>query len=144
MKRLYKFDCSGYYFEGLGIFWSTPEQIKKLVDKTINFGSIAGKHSEVEIEVTEEMFTDITDVINNPNFQAGLDPLYYVPKFDFIELTDGTKLAPEDLENENEDIQELGNEWYNTFHYDGVYYKIIGSKEEYGQLSFIAKEVENA
>jgi hypothetical protein len=147
MKRLYKFDCDGYYFKGLGIFWSTPEQIKKLIGKTVNFGSIAGKHSEVEIELEESMFVDITHEIQNPNFSAGLQPQYYLPQFDFVELEDGTKLTPEDLEDYNDEVFEITDNqdsYYRFFDYEDKSYEVVGSKENaVGIITFLAKEVEN-
>ena len=97
-KRLYKFEFDfsrGY--EGSGLFWEYPKTVEKLIGKTISFGEICGKHSEVDVTITEDMITDVTDKIQDTNFYMGLQPQAYLPKFDKMILEDGTILEPDEI-----------------------------------------------
>jgi hypothetical protein len=91
-KRLYSFE----FDEGCGVFHSTPDKVKKLIGQTINFGEICGKHSEVEVDISEDMIKDITD---DSDISVGLDLNDYVPQFDLIELDSGEDLTIDDLED---------------------------------------------
>ena len=150
MKRLYKFEFDfGRGYEGNGIFWSTPEQIKKVLGKTVDFGEICGKHSEVSFDLKESMFTDITDKIEE--LKVGLQPLEYFPMFDLIELPDSTLLSHEDLEEYNDkyELIELRSDlkyedYWRQFRYGDSIYEVIDSKEKEGLLVFLAKEIEDA
>lgn len=114
-KRLYKFEFDfGRGYDGNGIFWEEPKNIKRLIGKTIYFGEICGKHSEVEVTIREDMLVDITDKIQDDTFCLGLQPQSYIPEFDYI-LTDcGKTLYPDDV-FEPEEIK-FGVNYYDTFY----------------------------
>jgi hypothetical protein len=96
-KRLYSFEFDfGRGYEGCGVFHSTPDKIKKLIGQTISFGEICGKHSEVDVDITEDMIKDITD---ESDISIGLDLNYYVPQFDLIVLDSGEELTIDGLED---------------------------------------------
>lgn len=145
--RLYKFEFDfGRGYKGQGLFWSTENKIKRLIGKTINFGEICGKHSEVEVTVTEKMIADITEEIQNPDFSIGLQPLEYLPSFDFVIIPGGAKLSVEELENFNDpyELIELRSDTnyekdWRCFYYDDQLYEVVDSKEEEGMIYFIAE-----
>lgn len=80
----YKIDYCYGYVEGL--FIATELQINKLVNNTIYFGEIMGKHSEVEIEFENGDFTKIdldSKTIENitkllGNTWSGYNPLEFL------------------------------------------------------------------
>ena len=51
VKKLYKFELNKYYANLYGLFIATEEEINNAIGKTINFGDVAGKHSEVYIDL---------------------------------------------------------------------------------------------
>ena len=69
-----------------GIFESTPEAVKDLIGKTVNFGEVLGKHSEVIVTFEEDeiiFLTDDQDFINKAKLYnmipTGINPFgkYY-------------------------------------------------------------------
>lgn len=88
MKKLYRFhwDC-GRQGDVEGVFVSDEETIKAALGKTVSFGSILGKHSEVYGELDLEALTVLTD---DQDFIAkfeqflprgnGYNPLNYLPE----------------------------------------------------------------
>lgn len=69
-----------------GIFEATPEAVKDLIGKTVNFGEVLGKHSEVIVTFEEDeiiFLTDDEDFINKAKLYnmipTGINPFdeYY-------------------------------------------------------------------
>jgi hypothetical protein len=134
-KRLYRFSFDfGRGYEGDGLFWEYPKVIEKLIGKTISFGEICGKHSEVDVTITEDMITDVTDKIQDENFSMGLQPQSYLPKFDRIILEDGTILEPDDIYEAEELDADSEHLCDKIFYIKGDYktrYKIYDSQYSY-------------
>lgn len=133
-KRLYLFSFDfGRGYKGDGLFWEYPKAIEKLIGKTINFGEICGKHSEVEVTVTEKMIEDVTDKIQNENFSMGLQPQSYLPKFDRMILEDGTILEPDEIDDAEELDADSECEYDKMFYLkDGsICYKVYDSQYSY-------------
>lgn len=67
-----------------GVFIATPEDIENIIGTEVYFGEIAGKHSEVSLEMEPEMFTMITDeplVVNlfrQHQLYSGINPFEYI------------------------------------------------------------------
>lgn len=61
MKYLYKFywDCA--YGKLDGLFLADPDQVKKVIGKTIYFGDVLGKHSDVYGTLDDDSLTLISD-----------------------------------------------------------------------------------
>lgn len=84
-KKLYKFswDC-GRMGEVDGLFVAESEDLDKAIGKTIYFGEILGKHSEVYGDLEEgdcEVITDDPQVIKifeDHNISSGYNPLDYL------------------------------------------------------------------
>jgi hypothetical protein len=66
-----------------GIFVSTPEEISKLIGKSVYFGEILGKHSEVVVGISQENFEEISDdvafveLFEKHNLNSGYNPFDY-------------------------------------------------------------------
>lgn len=84
---LYKLDVDcGRMGNLTGVFESTPEAIKSLMNKKIYFGEVLGKHSEIVVTFEEgeiEFLTDDEDFINKARLY-NLIPTGYNP-FDYLE-----------------------------------------------------------
>jgi hypothetical protein len=50
-KGIYKFEIDCYYSEISGLFISTSKEVKKAMGKTLHLGEVAGKHSDVEVDL---------------------------------------------------------------------------------------------
>lgn len=61
-EKIYEFfvDCKRMG-EIEGMFLSTEEEIKSIIGKTIHFGEILGKHSEIDVDMEEGHFKVVTD-----------------------------------------------------------------------------------
>lgn len=83
MEKIYRFYANQCYGELSGIFVSTEEDIKSLYGKTIEFGEIMGKHSEVEETLDEDYFEVVTDdpkaveIFEKYNMATGTNPFDY-------------------------------------------------------------------
>ena len=62
MNALFKFheDC-GRMGEVESIFVADVDEVNEAIGKTVYFGEILGKHSEVIVDITEENFTKLTE-----------------------------------------------------------------------------------
>jgi hypothetical protein len=124
-KRLWHFSFNqGRGYRGDGLFWAYPEEVKRLIGRTISLGEVCGKHSEVEVTLTKEMVRDVTEEIKDDSFSIGLNLLRYGPRFDYI-LVDGMTRAlyPEDVLQPNDirfDPEQLDphNKSYSNCFYD--------------------------
>ena len=62
MKAIYKFEENcGRHGMLQGIFVAEEDDIKKSIGKTVVFGEVLGKHSDVTVELTEDHFDKVTD-----------------------------------------------------------------------------------
>lgn len=89
MKQLYRFnlDC-GRMGELEGLFITTPEVLNKALNKTIYLYEVLGKHSEIEVTITNDTLTLLSEdqdklewLLNiNGGFEtiSGINPLEYV------------------------------------------------------------------
>lgn len=88
MKKLYKFEWDvGRAGAVVGVFAASPEDVEEVIGKTVYFGEILGKHSQVH-GVLEEI--DLTVISENPEFikewenstggTVGYNPLDYYEK----------------------------------------------------------------
>ena len=60
MRKLYKFYVDyGRSGELEGLFVADERDIIDLEGKTVYFGEVLGKHSDVELEIEKDMFTEI-------------------------------------------------------------------------------------
>ncbi|MNK47823.1 hypothetical protein D3C87_666430 [compost metagenome] len=82
---VYKFYCDFRRMGDLeGVFISNPEDIKEAIGKTAYFGEVLGKHSDVWCELSDDMFTlvsddpTVVDVIVKHKLSSGYNPLSYV------------------------------------------------------------------
>ena len=50
-KGIYKFEVDFHYAEILGVFIATEKEVKKAIGGTVYLGEVAGKHSEVDVEL---------------------------------------------------------------------------------------------
>ena len=50
----------GYSVES--VFLATPQEVEDVIGKTVYFGEVCGKHSDVEVEMEEEDFNLLTNV----------------------------------------------------------------------------------
>lgn len=69
-----------------GVFEATPEQVEELMGKTVYFGEVLGKHSEVVVTIDEDciaFLTDDEDFIEKARLYK-LIPTGYNP-FDYLE-----------------------------------------------------------
>lgn len=84
-KGVYKlyFDC-GRQGSVEGVFISTPEEIKSAIGKTVYFGEVLGKHSEISGTLEEKDIQLVTQdpkaiqVIEDCNLTTGFNPLDYL------------------------------------------------------------------
>lgn len=84
MQAMYSFYVNLYYGELQGLFLADTETVKDCIGKTMVFGEVLGKHSEVEFDLEEDMLTLITSdpkeieqVVNilGKSFPIGYDPV---------------------------------------------------------------------
>lgn len=62
MRKIYKFFYDyGRMGEIDAIFTAESADVEKLYGKTVYFGEILGKHSEVSVQVSEENFTVLSE-----------------------------------------------------------------------------------
>lgn len=145
MKRLYKFSFDfGRGYKGLGLFWEEPEKVKKLIGKTISFGEICGKHSEVDVDITEKMIEDVTDKIQDENFYLGLQPQAYLPKFDEMRLENGCTIELENIVEPEEIDFDTEFYWQKAFYtWDDKQYKVVRKEIIEDKVIYYAEKVEN-
>lgn len=60
MVGLYKFEECTWYGDLLGFFVSDSSEVEKIMGKTVCFGEVLGKHSCVEVDISDENITLIT------------------------------------------------------------------------------------
>ena len=60
MVGLYKFYEDQWYGELLGFFVSDSSEVEKIMGKTVCFGEVFGKHSCVEVNISDKNVTLIT------------------------------------------------------------------------------------
>lgn len=80
MVGLYKFYEDQWCGELLGFFVADSSEVEKIMGKTVCFGEVLGKHSCVEVDISDENITLITEdesliewCINN-DIVCGHDP----------------------------------------------------------------------
>jgi hypothetical protein len=90
MKGLYSFfwDC-GRMGEVSGTFIADSEEVAKAIGKSVYFGEILGKHSEVfgtldegdiELKTDNQEFITMFESILGENWSTGYNPLDYLPE----------------------------------------------------------------
>ena len=91
MKKLYKFYLDyGRMGDLEGLFIAEEEDVKEIIGTTVNFGEVLGKHSWVEEEMSEDMFTvidvpsPIVDILEDKIGESisGYNPLDYIEDMD--------------------------------------------------------------
>lgn len=60
MKKLYNYSESGRGWEIEGLFVSDDESLKRLYGKSLYYGEVAGKHSEITMKFSEGDFEVVT------------------------------------------------------------------------------------
>lgn len=92
VKKLYKFELNEYYANLYGLFITTEEEINNAIGKTINFGDVAGKYSEVythldrdhihELKVNKTTIDDLLEANGTDNgcTIVGYNPLDYLDR----------------------------------------------------------------
>lgn len=84
MKKIYRFYADQWYGALSGIFVSTDDEINSIIGKSIYFGEIMGKHSEVIEEIDKSHFTLVTDdpvaveIFEKYNMETGTNPFDYL------------------------------------------------------------------
>ncbi len=62
MKKLYRFNLyCGRSGSLHGLFVAEPDEVEKAIGKTVHFGEVLGKHSEVSCTLEAKHFTIATD-----------------------------------------------------------------------------------
>ena len=95
MKALYEFyvNC-GRDGELTGLFIADTETVKGCIGRTVSFGEVLGKHSEVEFDLAEYMLKLITanaediahmERIFKGTVQVGYNPIQCIQERDYIE-----------------------------------------------------------
>lgn len=83
MRKLYSFELDWGRMGSLdGLFIADEKEVADAIGKTVYFGEALGKHSEVEDEMTEEMFEAIDlpeDVLNILEQKIGITLSGYNP-----------------------------------------------------------------
>ena len=81
-KSIYKFYCDfGRMGELSGVFAAHPEKIFALIGKSLYFGEVLGKHSEVVLTLKAEHLTFVTDdpkfveLFEKYDLETGINPL---------------------------------------------------------------------
>lgn len=85
MQGLYKFYCDcGRMGDLEGIFLADSSEVDALVGKTVYFGEVLGKHSDIRVEITGKnvwLLTDDEDFISKAVEYglscSGYDPVWY-------------------------------------------------------------------
>lgn len=88
-KRLWKWHEDLYYGTVTGVFIATESELKLLFENgaTLYLGEVAGKHSEVDLDVNMETFTMIPasehlDLEQMQQFVVGHSPInWYIDRF---------------------------------------------------------------
>lgn len=87
MEALYKFNVSfrrsGYLS---GIFIAKKEDVDNLIKyrTSVWFGEVLGKHSEIVLDMEDDMFTMLTDeqevlnIVKKYNLESGYNPFDYI------------------------------------------------------------------
>lgn len=85
MRKLYRFAADfGRMGRLSGIFSADEKDIENSIGKTVNFGEVLGKHSEIVLNITNDDFTEITgdqefiDKFEQYNCSMGHNPLEYL------------------------------------------------------------------
>jgi len=87
MEALYRFDVSFRRGGKLsGIFIAKKEDVDNLIKNstTVWFGEILGKHSEIVLDMEDDMFTMLTDeqnvldIVRKYNLENGYNPFDYI------------------------------------------------------------------
>lgn len=101
-KKLYKFygNC-GRMGDLSGLFVAEEAEIKSSIGKTVYFGEVLGKHSDISLCLSEDDYTELTDDLDFITkfeafgCQSGHNPLDYLDEED--------EYDDEDDEDEEED-----------------------------------------
>lgn len=84
MKTLYRFSSDFYYGRVEGVFIADDTEVAAALGKEASFGSILGKHSEVDIEITAENTKALTSdpnvlaIVEQHGLTSGRNPLDYI------------------------------------------------------------------
>ena len=82
MQKLWKFEWDLEYGLCVGLFKATEEEIESLYGRTVYFGDIEGKNSDVYGEIERGDITLISEdpVVINAVPKIGCNPLEYLPE----------------------------------------------------------------
>lgn len=99
-ENIYKFKGDFYYAVIEGIFVANEDAMKFILNKEIQFGEIAGKHSDLNWILDEDEITlissdkDLVNLFKDNNFATGINPFDYPILLDdnlfFVNKFDGT------------------------------------------------------
>lgn len=85
MKALYKFyENFGRMGHLEGIFVAEESAVKDAIGKSVSFGEVLGKHSEIDCDLTEKNITFLTNseaavaAVENFGLSSGYNPLRYL------------------------------------------------------------------
>lgn len=88
-KHIYRFSQDFRRMGSLnGVFVSTPHEIEKILGKTVYFGEVLGKHSDVECEIGSDNIAiltsdaDFIEKFEELGMSNGFNPLDYVEESD--------------------------------------------------------------
>lgn len=103
-KNLYKFAWYMSHCQMEGTFLATPQDVKRVIGKRVDFGEVNGKHSEVYGE------------IENGEIKLVTEDQEFIKKYKELGLCSGydpiARYLCEQVENyENEDLRD----WYNNY-----------------------------
>jgi len=98
MKGLYEFYFDSYYGELSGLFVASNKDVDSIIGKTIYFGEVLGKHSEVEITLDktniyllskdQHSIAWLKGVTGGSNTISGYNPLDYIDDYEYEEEED--------------------------------------------------------
>lgn len=139
-KRLWAFSKDVYYADLYGMFWATQQQIEKLYDKTICFGEVAGRHSEVDVDIKPGDLEDVTSKVLQEDFSLGYDLTDYLPKFDFIYIKElDIEVTPDDVDDPCEIDYNSEYSYQRLFYYQGTSYVVYAEEDFNGIVYYYAR-----
>lgn len=102
---IYRYHEIGRYHDIQGIFLATDEEVEKLIGTELYLGEIAGKHSEVTVEVTKNDIILVTDdalpveIFRRYRLSNGVNPFDYIPEeeYDGDDDSDNNNIEDDDI-----------------------------------------------
>jgi len=96
MKGIYKFrlDC-GRMGSLRGVFIASASDVAALIGKTVSFGEVLGKHSDIEENISAKNITLASDdpaavtLFETLNLETGINPFDYIDESDKADDSEG-------------------------------------------------------